>query len=225
VERAREELHKYMCKIPEFRTAPHEEIVLCGPALATIIEMVEMKGIDLVVMGSHGRGGLGKMVLGSVAEAAIRRLHCPVLVIGPLCTHRLRSLKSTVLATDLPAGSLRAGQYAASISRASGCALTVVHVVPEHLDVHCVESLTSALMDLRRLVPSDDELRKRVALEIVKGEPAAEILRVAEAANADLIVMGVKECSTMTNHAPWTALSKVIREAECPVLAVQPHLV
>ena len=222
VEHAREELHKYASKIPEFRTVRHEEIALCGSALGSILETVETKGIDLVVMGSHGRGGLVKVVLGSVAEAAIRRLHCPVLVVGPHCVQSRKSLRSAVLATDFPDSSLRAAQYAVSISRESGATLTVVHVAPEEVDALRAPGI---IKELRQLVPDGTEAEDRVRFEFVKGKPAEEILRVAERAKADLIVMGVKENSMLTDRVPWATLSEVIRGAHCPVLAVQPYLV
>jgi nucleotide-binding universal stress UspA family protein len=104
VERAQEKLHEYASRIPEVRTTRHEEIALCGSPTETIFEIAEMKGIDLLVMGSHGRSGIGKMALGSVTEEAIRSMHCPVLVVGPHCAQSFRPLRSMILATDFPLG-------------------------------------------------------------------------------------------------------------------------
>ena len=225
--RAQEELHEYASKIPEVRTTRHEEIALCGPATEIIFQIAEMKGIDLLVMGSHGRGGVAKMVLGSVAEDAIRRMHCPVLVIGPRCARHFGSLKSIVLATDLPVGSWRAAQYATSLAGEAGAMLTVMHVVSKHLKKKENPSVTigeNAERELRQLVPHDTVLRKHAHFEVVTGNPAEEIVRVATAHKAGLIVMGAREHSIMADHAPWATLSHVIREAHCPVLAVQPHI-
>lgn len=227
VDRAQEELHEYASRIPEVRTTRHEEIALCGPATETIFQIAEMKGIDLLVMGSHGRGGVAKMVLGSVAEDAIRRVHCPVLVVGPRYARRFGSLKSIVLATDLPVGSWRAAQYATSLARKTGATLTLVHVVSHRV---LKEKENGVIVgeqterELRQLVPHDTELRKHVHFEVIRGNPAEEIVRVATAHKAGLIVMGAREHSIMADHAPWATLSHVIREAHCPVLAVQPHI-
>lgn len=228
LDRARKQLHAYANKIPELRSVKHEEIVLYEPATEAIDSLVRAKEIDLVVMGSHGRSGLGKMVLGSVAEAAIRRLHCPVLVVGPLCARRYPPSKSVLLATDLPDASLRAAQYATSIAREFGAALTLVHVLPERVEAmgSSGASIEHGVAEaLRRLVPRDAGLKKRLQFEIAMGEPAEEIVRVAEHGKAGLIVMGINERSVLADHAPWATLSGVIGKARCPVLAVAPHLV
>lgn len=226
IERGQEELHDYLSRIPEVHTIRHEEIVLSGQPAGAIAELVEMKGIDLVVMGSHGRSGLEKMVLGSVAEATIRQLHRPVLVVGPRSVRHRDSLKSIVLATDLPSGSLRAAQYATSIARQVQAELTVVHVLPEKANVMPEFNLAEkAAKELRQLIPRDPELVKHVQFEIADGNPAEQILRIAKHGKAGLIVMGAKESSALADHAPWATLSKVIQESHCPVLVVQRHLV
>jgi nucleotide-binding universal stress UspA family protein len=228
IDRAQEELRRYASKIAELRTLRHEEIALCGPTIDAIDELVEMKGIDLLVMGSHGRSGLGKMMLGSVAEAAIRRLHCPVLVVGPHCARRLDPLKPMLLATELPAGSLRAAQYAMSFAREATAPLTVVHVLPERVQEMGYAGVSvkdKVAEELRQLVPHDPELRKHVHFEIATGKPAEEIVRAAKNCKAGLIVMGAREHTVLADHAPWATLSDVIRESHCPVFVVSSHFV
>jgi nucleotide-binding universal stress UspA family protein len=228
VEYAEAQLHKFVGKVPEARTVRHEEIVLCEEVIDAISTTVETKGIDLVVMGSHGRGGLGKCVLGSSAESAIRHLHCPVLVAGPNCAEHHGSLKSIVLATTLPAGSLRTAQYAMSIAQASGAAVTLLHVLlkdTSHQKDLIEREKEEARKLLRQLIPMDPLVRKQVRFEVAAGDRAEQIVRIATACKAGLIVMGVHEHSVLADHAPWATLSEVIRSAHCPVLAVRPHLV
>ena len=224
---AEEQLHRYTVKIPEVRTTKHEELVLNGPPTAAMRYLAEDKGIDFVVVGSHGRAHLGKFIFGSEAEAAIRHLPCPVLVVGPHCGRRRGQLKSLVLATDLPAGSLRAAQYAMSIAQTTGSIATLVHVLPTRVvaeDSLLEAEKESAIKELRHLVPSDTELRKHVHFKIAVGDPAEQIVQIAIHAKAGLIVMGVREHGVLSDHAPWATLSAVIRGAHCPVLAVRPHL-
>lgn len=226
VERGQQQLHEYIRKVPAVRSFLHQEIALCGAPTDVITTLVETEGIDLVVMGSHGRSGAGKIVLGSVTESAIRRTHCPVLVIGPHCEAHSRPLKSIVLATNLPAVSLRAAQYATSLTQQFGGTLTVVHVLQEH----AVEGTTSGATeerlvqkDLRELAPNDPEFRKHVHFQVRSGNAAKEIQRIAKHSKAGLIVMGAHEHTALADHAPWAVLSQVIREARCPVMAIQPH--
>jgi len=226
IERGQQELHEYLSRIGEVRTTRHEEIALCGPTADTITELVELKGIDLVVMGSHGRRGLEKMALGSVAEAAIRGLHCPVLVVGPRCIRRFGPVTSMTLAANLPFGSLRAAQYATALARKAHAGLTVLHVLPErveHLGISSIAVEENALKELRQLTPHDPELHKHIHFEIAIGKPADEIVRVAKHSKAGMIVMGAKEHRMLADHAPWATLSEVIRKSHCPVLVVQPH--
>ncbi len=228
IERGEKQLHQHLARIPEVRTIRHEEIALCGPAAEAIAATIEAKGIDLVVMGSHGRSGFGKIALGSVAEAVIRSTHCPALVVGPHCARRFDAFKSIVLATNLPAGSLRAAQYAMSLTKETGATLTVVHIVPnrvKQMGISGVNAEERVLEELHQLMPNDPEMRKLVHFEVLAGEPAERIVSVAKRRKASLIVMGAKEHSMIAEHAPWATLSAVIRESHCPVLAVQPHLV
>ncbi|HTD56986.1 MAG TPA: universal stress protein [Silvibacterium sp.] len=226
VERCQRELHEYTRRIPEVRATLHEETAICGAPTDVITSVVEAAGIDLLVMGSHGRGPVGKLVLGSVAEAVIRRTHCPVLVVGPHCGGRLYPLRSIVLGMDLPAASLRAAQYATSLARQFGSTLMVVRVLAQHSrPISGAVEERFAKEDLRELAPGDPELRKHIHFQIRSGEAAEEILRIAAESKANLIVMGAREHSTLADHAPWATLSRVIRGAHCPVLAVQPHSV
>jgi nucleotide-binding universal stress UspA family protein len=52
-----------------------------GPAAATIVEAAHAKKVDLIVMSTHGRSGLGRLILGSVAEAVLRGTTIPVLIV------------------------------------------------------------------------------------------------------------------------------------------------
>jgi nucleotide-binding universal stress UspA family protein len=58
-----------------------ERVLRDGPAVETILGLADEVRADLIVMGTHGRGGLGRLLLGSVAEQVLRRAHCPVLFV------------------------------------------------------------------------------------------------------------------------------------------------
>ena len=222
-ERAQQQLHEYMRGIPEVRTMLHEEVAISGVPPDAIAGFVLKSAIDLVVMGSHGRGPTAKMVLGSIAESVIRHIHCPVLVAGPHCDPEFHPLRSIVLATDLPPTSLRAAQYATSLAGQFGSSLTVAHVLKDHGVASGPIEENLIRKELRELVPHDVELKKHLHIQINSGTAAEEIAHIAKRKKADLIVMGAHEDGTLADHAPWATLSHVIREARCPVLVVQPH--
>ncbi|MBW4026278.1 MAG: universal stress protein [Acidobacteria bacterium] len=224
---AQEELRKYAGKIPEVRTLRHEEVVLVGPPAEAMLDLVQTRSIDLAVVGSQGRTGLQKLVLGSNAEAVIRHLHCPILVVGPRCVRRYGPLHSIVFATDLPFGSLRAAQHAMSIAQATGSSITLVHVLPKSSskEEDYELEMTRATEQLHQLVPNDPQIASHVRFEVLVGDRSERILESAKRHKAGLIVMGVREHGVLADHAPWATLSEVIRKAHCPVLAVRPHLV
>lgn len=223
---ARESLRTYAAKIPQIRTMKHEEVVLSASATDAISMVVKEKKIGLVVVGSHGRSGLKKLVLGSVAESTVRQLRCPVLVVGPHCQLRPEPLKSVLLAADLLYSSLRPAQYAAAIVRQTGATLTIAHVLPASDPRSTDPAQTErATMALRQLAPQDLYLEKRVHIETAVGAPGEELTAIAAKVNATLIVMGVHEHLAMADHLPWATMSQVVRSAPCPVLAVQAHIV
>lgn len=224
IARGRSDLHEFASRIPEVRISRHKEIVLAGPTVELIIEIAEQRCADLLVMGSHGRSGVKKLALGSIAEKVIRHLHRPVLVVGPHCARRYSWLKSVLLAVDLPANSLRAAQYAVSIARQSDAALTIAHVLSEQSGRPDPGVEQRTLRGLLSLVPHEAQSSKFVHFQVARGNTPEAILRIAKECNAGLIVTGPKEHSVFGDHAPGAILGKLIGHAQCPVLAVPPHL-
>src|SRR5262249_31861413 len=82
VTHARESLDK-LGKSQRFKSLHHEEIVERGPVWDVVEDVCERKRADLLVVGTHGRTGIRKLVLGSVAEEIFRRASSPVLTVGP----------------------------------------------------------------------------------------------------------------------------------------------
>ena len=224
LQNARENLHKYVEHIPDLRTVKHKEIVSLGPATEAIKSAAESNGIDLLVVGSHGRHGLAKLNLGSVAEWAIRRLNYPVLVAGPMCDKSLPPMRSVLLATDLSEQDLDSAQYASSMAQDYNARLTVMNVLPQ---VGTKDEQNQAELrtnkKLQQLVPSDCGERCTLKFEVKTGDIAPAILRSAQVNKANLIVMGAKHKASLADHMPRTKLSVVIRGSHCPVLVVAAH--
>jgi nucleotide-binding universal stress UspA family protein len=221
--RGRAELREFTKKVPEARILRHKEIVLPGPVAELIVQTAEERAVDLLVLGSHGRSGVKKLALGSIAEKVIRHLHRPVLVTGPQCARQYADLKSVLLAVDIPMSSLRAAQYAVSIARQSVATLTVAHIFPKQSGAIDPDALQNTWLGLHALVPSGTEYAKRVQLKAVKENAAKGILRIAKRCKAGLIVTSPKERSALADHAPGALLSELIRHAQCPILAVPAH--
>lgn len=225
-ERARgmDALHEFAKNIPDLRIVRHKNIVLSGLAAESIIQVAEEHGIDLLVVGSHGRSGIKKLALGSVAEKVVRNLHCPVLVTGPQCTPQHEDVRSVLLAVDNPLHSLRAAQYAVAIAQQSGATLTVAHIYPavQPGDIDSSQ-IDSTLRELHSLVPSQLDLAKTVQFRTAKGGIPDEILNIASECKAGMIVTSPKDHAPLADHAIGSVLSELISKSHCPILAVSSH--
>lgn len=218
---ARADLHKYALRIPELRTVKHKEIVFLGGPMNGIESAGKSHNVDLLVLGSHGRQGLAKLAMGSVAEWAIGRLPYPVLVAGPACDQSFRPFRSIVLGTDLEEQSRRAAQYAGSLATDYQARLTMVHVLPPGGTAETgMGNELNANRKLRTLLPAECEDSCTLKLDVRTGAIAPALLESARENKANLLVLGAPHRAPLTDHLPRTKLSAVIRTAHCPVLLV-----
>ncbi|HZP32798.1 MAG TPA: universal stress protein [Candidatus Acidoferrales bacterium] len=185
--------------------------------------------IDLVVMGTHGREGLGRFVLGSVTEEALRRAPCPVLTLGPRATAPEKGdLQFTriLFATHFGPESIAAAAYALSFAEEFGAKLTLLHVMGEEdfdLPADPQVQLRSRTERLHHIVSAEAELVQTPSYRVEFGNAAEEILRVAEEEKADLIVIGAKPTAHVdaATHLGSAVAHRVMASAKCPVLAVR----
>jgi len=222
-----QEQRKYLDRV--FAAVEHEAIVTEGDIWDSVAEHIEKGQIDLIVMGTHGRQGLGKLVLGSVAENVLRRAACPVLTVGPhvrVGPERVVAMKHILLAANFSMASDAAAAYALSLAQENQALLDIVHVIePQKTGeiVHPSELTAGCLSRMRALIPPEADLWCEPHTLVEVGEPAEQILNVAKARRSDLIVLGIKNAAAIPGaaHIPWTTAHKVIAGAECPVLTVR----
>ena len=193
-----------------------------------LIEQVADKAkVNLIVVGSQGASGLERFLLGSTAETVLRKAACPVLVVGPNCHGENHPFRSILFATDLEPTSLRAAQYASALAERIDSRLTLLHVVKDAPRVPGVQSdaVEARLrQELQSLLPAEAELFCKPKVRLEYGPPAKVITGVAESESASLIVVGLRNRKPLGEHAPWSTLSHIIREATCEVLGVPGHL-
>jgi nucleotide-binding universal stress UspA family protein len=227
LEQGREQLHEHLLCMGSLHRVAHKEIVAAGPAAGWITETAREVNADLIVMGSHGRSGLGKVVLGSVAEKTMRHTGCPVLVVGPQCGLRYRPLRQMVLAVEKPIYGLRATQYACAIAQKFAARLVIAQVLPEQDESgHSAQiEEQSAREELQLMVPDDAELASHVDIRVMRGEVTEEVLHLARIREAGLLMVAPRTRTAFADRAPWSTLADIVRWADCPVLAVPPHLI
>jgi nucleotide-binding universal stress UspA family protein len=191
-------------------------------------DMIRENHIDLIVVGTRGRRGLGKLLLGSVAEEVFRLAPCPVLTVGPK-TLEMRSrdveMSHILYPVEFIPDPSAAAAYAVSLAEEYHTRLTFMKVVEERVPSPeleaAVEETVRHWMDDH--VPVGSDLRKRTCFEPGFGPAAEAILKFAGDHGVDLIVMGVERLDpVMAAHIPKSDTAyEVVRNATCPVLTVR----
>jgi nucleotide-binding universal stress UspA family protein len=209
-----------------------------GQVWANLAGIVEENNVGLIVVGTHGRTGLGKLLLGSVAEDILRHAPCPVLTIGPKVTGRakLRALRNrdlapaelevhqVVYATDFGPGSDAHAALAAVLAEEFRARLTLIHVIENYQELHSRPGpIEKGLRQLRELIPESAGLYHAPETLLEFGDPAERILRDAADRGADLLVLGAHPARARSSatHLPWSTAHQVIADATCPVLTVR----
>lgn len=209
-----------------------------------VLDLIAESGSDLLVIGTHGRGGFSKLALGSVAEELLRTASCPVLTVGPkACAVRAGKpiFRTILFATDFGAGSTKALPLVLQLVRAHQGKLIVVHIIPPLPASPNIVSgyapAVSAAEEVREWeISATERSRKKLRdwiaaygkLErdpeyVVGTEFLGEgIFTAATKYGVGLIVMGTNRSPSprLSAHLPWTAVHQVVHDAHCPVLTV-----
>ncbi len=190
-----------------------------------IPRLVHDHAIDLVVLGTHGRRGVSKLVLGSAAEKIYRCASCPVLTVGPRAQESagawsLRRILCPVDVTEDPEPVLRYALALAEENEASVLILQAIPLVPwQHREWLQEQSLHA----LEALIPAHAKDWCRPEVMIRWEHPAEAILETAIDREAQLIVMSVHKArvAKLSSHLPWPVASEVVSRARCPVLTLR----
>jgi nucleotide-binding universal stress UspA family protein len=207
-----------------------------GPIVADIVAQARQEGADLVALGTHGYGGLRRLLLGSVAEKVLRQAPCPVLTVAGAAEasvpHAPPSLARIVCAVDFSAPARRALSYALSLAQRAKARLTVLHVAewpqgelrghhawfgsdyPEQIQ-------NDALHELRAVVPPEARAWCDVHERVTLGTPWRRILHTLQDERADLAVLGVPGANAAEQLVFGSTANEVVRHAPCPVLTVR----
>jgi nucleotide-binding universal stress UspA family protein len=196
-------------------------VVSTGNPAAILPQTVKDFNVDLIIVGTHGRAGWKKLVLGSVAESVIDQAPCPVLTVGP-STNRTRiqeSGPSEILLAG--AGSNRsqlASSYALSLARKYRSRLSVVDVLEDRAGRVLAE--VSQFEWDQVAEPSDRPRTTALRSPAESGTRSDLILSVANQTTADLIVLAVPANHRFTDRFLSSNSYRIVCGAACPVLTV-----
>jgi nucleotide-binding universal stress UspA family protein len=204
-----------------------EIVVRPGLASDQIHSFLREREIDRVVMGTHSPGPLGKLLVGSVAEAVLRTARVPVLIVGPHTvdgSYRRFTTQTILCAVSLTETSHVVVNFAAELAAQHGARLVLQHVIHQHerADVLAGRTIAQIEADLAAMLPA--ELRASLTIQpiVVPGDPTEELLYQASAQQADLIVLGAHGASAFASITRQGVVYKVLAHAECPVMTLSP---
>ncbi|WP_165228564.1 universal stress protein [Aquisphaera insulae] len=217
--------------VPDRPLATEYRVRHGNPSDVLLIEAAEMRP-DLLVMGTHGRTGLGRLLMGSVAEEVLRRASCPVLVRRAAGGHDAgRPPRVIVHPTDFSESSDAALQVARALVREQGATLILLHVIqvlaPPNIDVPgTVEDPVLCKQTLQAMCEclDDVDLRRSVTSQLKFGHSTTEILQAAEDDRCDLLVMGTHGRTGLGRLLMGSVAEEVLRRASCPVLLIRAGL-
>ena len=207
-----------------------ELVVHEGAAPDSILSFAQARKTDLIVMGTHGRRGYDRMVLGSVTNRVMRRAPCPVLAICRPphdssaageergCVHHLSRI---LFCTDFSDNSERALNYAISATAEYAAELTLLHVLEEiPTPAKGGEAMATATEQLDKLVPQEGRKTLTIKTAVRIGKPYRQIIQLAMEAQIDMVVMGVRGRGALDLAVFGSTTYRVIQLGPCPVLAV-----
>jgi nucleotide-binding universal stress UspA family protein len=208
-------------------------VVRKGKVVQEILAQAKTGRSDLVVIGSHGREGVQRLVLGSVAEKVLRLATCPVLTIrsGVKLARRSRSPFVTILCpTDFSVAANKAVAYAKRLAQEADAKLILMNAVEWPFGEAVMSGAVAALRKsiesnaseaLTRLLPRPASNGPRTQAIVTTGKASAAIIKVARARSVDLIVMGVSGRGALDVALLGSTTHHVIREGAWPVLTVR----
>jgi nucleotide-binding universal stress UspA family protein len=211
VDVAREELQAF-AEANILRTVPYDLRVLIGTPIDAIVTQATETGADLIVMGTHGRTGLRRLLVGSVSEAVMRLAPVPVIVVHESWTEPADP--HWIVGCVTPVRECRAAlRYATTLAdRTSQFVLFGAAAVADR---------PFTMDDLNLLeVCTPDELVGRTSFKGIDSLEPEDVIAAAQAERADLLVLGVAGDRSFADALRGTTAERVVRQSACPVLTV-----
>ena len=198
-----------------------------------IVDYVNEYDIDLVVMGTHGRQGIDRLLSGSVSEEVVRQASCPVFtVLGRDEPQPGPEIHNVLAPVDFSEHARLGLAHARELARDYGAALDVLHVVEEAVfpSVYGIDPITPHMPDVqKRATEALERLADEVVdgavptrLHVMSGYAGRDIIDFAQEHDTNLIAMATHGRTGLERFLIGSVAEKVIRSASCPVFTVKP---
>jgi nucleotide-binding universal stress UspA family protein len=202
------------------------KIVGEGNPAESILEIARTKMLDLIVMGTHGVSGYESYLMGSVTNRVLHKATVPVLVISKTTRPFINEAEGPVVRInrivcpiDFDTNNSWMVGIVISFAQKYNSAITFLHVMKAARQDS--EEEANSRQKLKEITASYSERYDKIELEITKGDPAKEILRISELQNADLVIMGHHTRKPVEDIFLGSVARRVITNSKCPVLVAR----
>lgn len=229
----REEAHDRLAELtPDKELETTVSLQLSFDVADTIYEYVDERDIDLVVMGTHGRRGVDRMLFGSVTEEVVREADCPTLTVrADADATPEQAVRRILVPVDFSDASEVAVDHAKEIALTYGAEIDLLHVVeqPFYPSAYGIDSVTFPTQEVvDRVEKQLGELARteigyeHVMVEATAGDPADEILSHVDDNESDLVVIATHGRTGLDRILLGSVAERVLRRSEAPVFVVKP---
>jgi len=227
-EQGKEQLQEFVKTHAHAEIQP-EQVVHQGLAADSILALAEARKTDVIVMGTHGRRGYDRLVLGSVTDRVMRTAPCPVLAVckppqESTAADKERThhhLNRVLFCTDFSQDSKRALSFAISAAAEYDAELTLLHVLEDVPSPAKKEAaIAAATQQLDKMIPPEERTTFKTKTAVRMGKPYQQIIQFATEAKIDLVAMGVHGWGALDRAVFGSTTYRVLQLGPCPVLAV-----
>ena len=198
-----------------------------GDPKSAITQLADSNAPSMIVLGTHGRSGLERGIIGSIAETILRSTRWPTLTVGPQVqpvTAATLPCKRILFATDFSSAAASAATYATTLAAVFGASIDVLNVIAEDTIGH-----PEMLADLRNrfygllagLLPQQASAFCDPRTFVAMGNAHHRILEHIEDREIDLLVLGLRKTSLISMEMRASAAFQIIVDAPCPVLTIR----
>jgi nucleotide-binding universal stress UspA family protein len=224
-DRSAEEMNKLVATLKESGVTAKTELCV-GDVYDEIRRAIDVVKPDLIVMGTHGRRGVERWLIGSTTEKLLRHSPVPLVTISAAGEKSLTPPRRIMVTTDFSEGTPDALAYAFSVAQENESKLTLLHVVNDGAVDVSGKYRDSLINEVRKqlndMVPAEARNWCDIVIRVETGVPYRIINKVLEDERIDLLVMNIHGKGMLDRALLGSTAERVVRAAGCPVMLIPP---
>ncbi len=203
-----------------------ESLICEGEPPDVIVEIAQGKKADLIALGTYGRKGLKRLLMGSVTSQVLLNSPCDVLVVKKACSQCSGSYHSVLVPYDGSESGKKALKRACELSKSDGAEVSVLYVIPryeEMVDFFKTEAIRKSLFqEAEKILEGAKTIASALGVQIravvQEGNAGDKIVEIADTLKHDLIVMGTHGWRGVNKAIMGSTAERIIAFGSCPIL-------